>query len=241
MSSTLNKAARIAFITQILLMIASRANAEKGLDVPTFFFNLGGGLTTYKSEVVKSNDTSFSFGYGLGVFGGRTNSFGMYFGNELNTTDFVYADSEQKSKVVTSFQDTLIRYRWGPFYIGPAFTQMLMTTTRQDVEYLDFLATGIGFHTGLRINFKRESVVFLEVLSASSSATKEAVQDPTSTPVSVGARTDIHMGGIIKLTKNLLDLQIGYKQRTYAITVGSESFLETVTFTWIGFGLNMYF
>ncbi|MFK7825151.1 MAG: hypothetical protein AB8G05_13430 [Oligoflexales bacterium] len=241
MSSTLKKAVLIAFIAKFMIITAGKANAEKGLDVPTFFFNLGGGLTTYKSEAVKSNDTSFSFGYGLGVFGGRTNNFGMYFSNELNTTDFVYADSTQKSKVITSFQDTLIRYRLGPFYIGPAFTQMLMTTTRQDTEYLDFIATGIGFHTGLRMTFKRESIVFLEVLSASSSATKEAIQDPVSSPVSVGARTDIHLGGIIKLTRDLVDMQIGYKQRTYAISVGGESFTETVSFTWIGFGLNLYF
>ena len=237
----LKKTINYAVAITTFSLCTGQSNAEKGLDVPTFFFNLGGGLTTYKSEVVKSNDTSFSFGYGLGVYGGRTNSFGMYFSNELNTTNFVYADSEQKSKVVTSFQDTLIRYRWGPFYIGPAFTQMLMKTTRQDDEFLDFLASGIGFHTGLRINFKRESVVFLEVLSASSSATKEAVQDPTATPVTASTRTDIHMGGIIKLTKSLVDMQIGYKQRVYGVSVGSESFSETVTFTWIGFGLNLFF
>lgn len=223
------------------MLMINKAVADKGQDVPTFAFNLGGGLTTYKSEVVQSNDTSFSFGYGLGVYGGRTNNFGMYFSNELNTTDFVYADSEQKSKIITSFQDTLIRYRWGPLYFGPAFTQMLMTTTRQDAEYLDFLATGIGFHTGLRIEFKRESIVFLEVLSANSSTTKEAIQDPLAVPVSVGTRTDIHMGGIIKLTRSLLDMQIGYKQRIYGVTVGGESFSETVTFTWIGLGFSLYF
>ena len=221
----------------VVLAQKGRGTGER----PTAYLDLGAGITTYKSLAVKSNDTSFTIGYKLGVFAGRNRSIGFFINNESNTTNFTYADSEQTSKIITSFQDTAILYRWGVLQLGPVFSQQQITMTKQDEEYLDNLGSGIGGHAGLLFQVGRDTKLFLEVTQATISVLKESIQDVTSAPVAGGSRTDIDLGGIIQLTRSVFDMRIGYKQRTFTISVSGESFEETQTFTWIGFGMKGYF
>ena len=208
---------------------------------PTIYLNLGGGITTYKSLAVKSNDTSFTVGYKIGAYAGREKNIGFFVNNESNATNFVYAENETKSKIETSFQDAAILYRWGVLELGPVFSDQSVAMTRQDELYLDHIGSGIGAHVGLLVNVSRDTSFFLEFTQVTISELKETIQDINTTPVTGGARSDIFLGGIIQITRSLLDMRIGYKQRTFVVTVGGESFEEVQTFTWIGLGLKGFF
>ena len=208
---------------------------------PTFYVDFGVGLSTYKSEAVESNDTSVAGGYTLGINAGRENTVEMLVSTETSTTNFSYASSEDKSKIDTNIQDVILRVRWGPVYIGPVFNQMQFVVSRRDVEYLDSMGAGNGLNTGTVFEVGKGNLVFVDVISATTLAVKEAVQDSTSAAVSYGPRTEVQFGGILKLTKRLLDMKISYKQRNYSVTVGDETFNEIQTFTWIGLGLNFSF
>lgn len=208
---------------------------------PTVFLNLGGGITTYKSLAVKSNDTSFTVGYKIGAYAGRDKNIGFFINNESNTTNFVYAENETKSKIETAFQDAAILYRWGVLELGPVFAQQSTAMTRQDELYLDHIGSGIGVHLGILVNVSKDTSFFMEYTQATISELKETIQDINTTPVTGGARSDIFLGGIIQITRSLLDMRIGYKQRTFVVTVAGESFEEVQTFTWIGIGVKGFF
>ena len=210
----------------------------KGNETPTFYLDVGTGITTYKSEALESNDTSITIGYALGIYAGQDKELGFALNNETNTTDFTYANSTLKSKMATTFQDTIMRYRLGPIYFGPTFNQTTIESTNQDVQYLDLMASGLGGNAGLLLELRKDSKFFIDVLFSTASVTKEAIQ--TINTVSIGSRTDLHMGGIIKISRSLLNMQIGYKHRTFGVTVSGTSYTETLSYTWIGLGMNTF-
>ena len=60
--------------------------------------------------MVESNDTSTTTSYGLGVWAGSQRNVGMMLKNE--SSSFAFALNE--SKLALAWQDTHVRYRFGP-------------------------------------------------------------------------------------------------------------------------------
>ena len=83
-------------------------------NAPTFFLETEAGLTTYKSKLVESNDTSFGVRYTFGINAGRSKNVGMLVRTETNSTTFEL----NESAISTTIQDLILRYHWGPAYIG---------------------------------------------------------------------------------------------------------------------------
>ncbi|MCB9229534.1 MAG: hypothetical protein H6618_07980 [Deltaproteobacteria bacterium] len=209
--------------------------------LPSVRFDAGVGLMTYKSLAVASNDTSVTTGYRISAYAGTNKNIGFFIRQENNTTGFAYADSDLTSTVVTGFQDSALLYRWRFLSLGPVFVQRSMVITKRGEDYLDHLGTGIGGHVSLLFHINRDSRVFAEYTQASISSLKEVVQDSNVTTVTAGPRSDLFIGGMIQLTRSLLDLRIGYRQRTWSLSVDGESFNEVQTATWLGFGLRGFF
>ena len=220
----------IAFLSQSAL--------ARNVNVPTALFDIGFGFTTYKSEAVKSNDTSNSTGYTLSLTGGSRDQMNMLIRTDGNSTNFAYAKVTTTSSIKTSTQDTILRYRLGSFYAGLVYSQMDFNIVKEGDDYLDGLAKGNGFNVGAEFFLGRGNLVFFDVTLATGSTLKELKQ--STDQVSIGNRTDIFIGGKIRITRNMFDLLGGYRQRSYAITVGSETYQEVLTTTWLGCAFNFY-
>ena len=143
----------IAFLSQSAL--------ARNVNVPTALFDIGFGFTTYKSEAVKSNDTSNSTGYTLSLTGGSRDQMNMLLRTDGNSTNFSYAKVTTTSSIKTSTQDTILRYRLGSFYAGLVYSQMDFNIVKEGDDYLDGLAKGNGFNAGAEFFLGRGNLVFL--------------------------------------------------------------------------------
>jgi hypothetical protein len=225
------------FFLLVFLLFTQHLCAEDDVRAPTVFLELGGGLTTYKSKLVTSNDTSISTGYSLGLNGGADKNIGALLRNESNTTNFEYGVNGTTSQIQSNFQDFLLRYRLGFFYLGPVFSQTAFKVKRYGVAYLDTLGSGIGFNGGLMFIVARNSEIFLDYTSTSTSTVKDVVQSSTS-KVGIGSRSEIYLGSKIPITRSVLNFFFGYKQRTYSISVSGQNSSELQTTTWVGLALK---
>lgn len=230
---------KIIFLVPLFLwQMQALAQFRSKQDSPSVFLELGIGLTTYKSLVVESNDTANSQGYRLGINGGQEKNLSMFVNNESTSTNFIYAGSEEKSQIDTTFFDTVLRYYWGPFYFGAIFSQSSIVTLKQDVELTNATGSGMGGNLGLEFYINRNTLLFIDLLSVNTGDVIDSIQELETTTVSIGSRTEFFLGGSIRVLKDHFTLIIGYKYRSFSLTVGSDSYNELQTATWIGLGMN---
>lgn len=215
----------------IVLTLLITAPAQAGEKKPAIYLSMGGGLTTHKSEFVVSNDTSYSYHYAFGINGGSDSQLTMFLSTAVDSTKFELNSSE----VSNEFQDTVIRYSYGPFYLGAVVNQTKMVISRLgDVPAeIDAIATGYGVALGGNIEVGRDSSIFLDVTSVSTPTVKEINQ----AVFTIGNRLDISLGGSYSLARSWLDGVVGLRQRTYQVSLDGASSAELITTTWFGLSL----
>lgn len=220
-----------------LLVIIGTANygfARDGNYVPTAFIKAGGGLSTYKSKMVDSNDTSTLIEYSIGAYAGLERDFGMIIRKDQATTPFSLNDSS----ILTTWQDYILKYRYGPVYLGAVLGSAEIDANKEgDAEYLKARGSGYGLNLGFMIPVGKYSMFNIDVLAVSNST----AVDLNKKEVGIGQRLDYDINASFDLTKSMLDFVVGYKYRTYSLTVEGEGFAELFTTTYIAFVTNFYF
>jgi len=233
----------------VLLAQFAKANDQ---NTPSFFFNVGGGYSIYKSEMVQSNDTSTSVNYGFGVYGGSDKSVGMLLQREQGTYTFAL----NGSSIITSHQDVHLRYRYSSFYAGLVINSSQIEVSAppdtngdgfldQNIaaqEYMKVSNTGMGINLGANISVTRTAAVYIDVSSVTTSLVQQsyieneetAAEGFTEAEITIGPRMDIDLGGSIAITKNWLSMTFGFKQRTMTLTVDNSPFNEQINTTYLG-------
>lgn len=215
-----------------------------------------GGLTTYKSQMLQSNDTGLTIGYGIEVSTGGES--GMAMGLERETSSIAFALNG--STLALQVQDVDFTYRWGALYLGLLFgssswnakappdgnADKLLDQNETAQEYLDIMTTGYGIKTGLLVPIGRRSTLSMDLRYAMTSTVQQTIPEETSTGgitgtspalgrvVTLGPRMAIDLGASFPLTRDVLSLMTGYRYRTYSVTVESTSFSELHTSTYLG-------
>lgn len=248
---------KLALLALACTGVASRALAD-GTDqqTPTFFVNATGGYSVYKSELVQSNDTSTTTSYGLGIWAGTQRNVGMALKRESST--FAFALNE--AKLALDWQDTHVRYRFGPVYLGV----MLSTSTwvvsappdadadgtldpdADPEDYLDFASSGYGLNAGTTVPIGKRSFAYVDLsYAAAGTVRQKAIEDAAGTltekEIELGPRTDIDIGGSIAVTKSVLDALVGFKQRSYNVSVDGTAYKEQLNTTYVGFSAGWQF
>jgi hypothetical protein len=200
----------------------------------TFFFDATFGFNTYKSEMVVSNDTGTALTYSLGGYAGQARVFGFRYKADASTVGFKLNDSS----VATTWEDTTLRYRWGNVYMGVVFGHVSMKAKKAAADYIDVAGKGTGANAGLLLPVGRVGLVNLDYTTVSISELKNGLAD--SGDVTMGARADIDVIGSFNVTAELLDVLVGYQQRSYQVTV-EESYKEEYSITYAGIRLSLYF
>jgi hypothetical protein len=226
------------------------ARAESTSDplFPTLLVTAYGGYSVYKSELVQSNDTSTTVGYGVGVYAGSDRNVGILLRNEQSA----FAFALNKSTIALSTQDTLVRYRFGPVYASAVLASStwlisappdadadgLLDQNADAAPFLDVVASGYGGNLGTSIPVGRRGDVYVDVtFSTAGKIQQHPVEDAAGVQadkeIAVGPRTDIDLGGAIGLTKAISALA-GFKMRSYSLTVDSVSAKEQLNTTYLG-------
>jgi hypothetical protein len=211
------------------------AFAEKAREAPTFSFAAQGGFLTHKSELAASNDTGTGVGYGIGFHAGEEHQVGVFIKNESAAVIFEL----NASKVESSTQDVVIHYRLGSFYLGGAISALKVKATRGAAEAateIDAIGNGYGGNAGFAFRIGKNAAWFTDVLTGSYGETREANQ----LDFAIKSAMTIDTGVNFFVTRELLDITAGFKQKTIGLSLG-ESFAEVLTMTYLGLRLNVFF
>lgn len=213
---------------------AGKVSRYKGVDGfnPTFFFDLNFGFTTYHSELAAMNDRNTHVGYTFGGTAGAEYEYSFFVRTDTNTTSFLLNDYS----ITTQWRDSVFRYRLWFFYLGLALSQVEVTAAASGTPVVDGFGQGFGGNFGMHLPVGRSGVLYVDVLSASMSTTKDTLSETTA----FGARTDVDIGGAMELTKQALDFIIGYRQRTFGLQTDS-TYIETLYTTYVGLRLAAFF
>jgi hypothetical protein len=214
---------------------ASARAADSG--TPSLFFNASGGYSVYKSDLVASNDTSTTVGYGFGVWAGSDHELGMALEREQTTVAFKL----NHASIAVGWQDAALRYRLGPFYAGLLFTSSSWLAKAPAAagaaatDLVDVTTSGYGGEFGFAIPAGKKGAVHVATSYAQAVPARQNAADVSSPAhtTTVGPRTDFDLGGALNLVKSI-DLTCGFKYRTYKVTVDSTAHPELLNTTYVG-------
>jgi hypothetical protein len=219
-------------------------------EAPTFFLQATGGYSVYKSEMVQSNDTSTTVGYGFGVYAGTQRNVGMMLRREQSAFSFAL----NNSTIALEWQDVHLRYRWGPVSIGGVVSSSSWQVTAppdadgdgfldQDteaVDYLDITTTGYGLNVATTVPVGKRGRLTVDATYVTTSDVQAAeIKDDAGETVertaALGPRMDTDFGGAVELSKGWLYGLMGFRYRTYQIIVDDTAYAEAHNSTYVGF------
>lgn len=214
----------------VQLVLPSRAGAQE-FDRRLKTIYLGGdyGLSTYKSKLVESNDTGSITSYSIGANIGTDKSAAFVLRSDQSSIAFAL----NESKIESSWRDTIIRYRWGYVYFGAIIGQTTWDVKRTAEDLFAGTGSGYGGNFGLLLPLGNRNLFTIDIASVTASSFVEKNEKD----VKMGARTDISMWSNIGLTRDAIDLLVGYKQRSHSVSYDGTSYAEVHTATF--FGLQM--
>jgi hypothetical protein len=214
-----------------LLALASSALALDS-DTPALYIDTSYGFTTYKSKMVESNDLGTELRYSIGGNAGEDGQFGFRVVSMADTTSFEL----NESSVATAWQDSEFRYQWGYLSLGLIMTRINLVANREGEDVIDVSGSGYGGSLGILVPFGRSGTFYLDAQSATASTFHNTLDEEMTS----ATRTDIDAGARFKLTKNLMSLLVGYKQRTAAYET-DQTFAENLYTTYLGFRFAFFF
>jgi len=232
------------------------ADSEPGR--PTFFLDISGGYSIFKSELVQSNDTGITTRYAFGVNGGTDHQIGMLFARESSTIAF----KNTASSVALSWQDIDLRYRLGPIYFGlvvsssnwtvksPARVAGKIDETLTSEEYIDLISSGYGGNVGLQLPVGKRNLMYADLTYVTTGAVQQKAAGANGTAAAlaaaervstIGPRMELDLGAAIALTRSMFDATVGFKYRTYSVGVDGTTSKELLNTTYAGLRLNWAF
>lgn len=252
----------LATITSAAFVTGGRVFAANNSKFPSAALYGYGGYSVYKSEMVQSNDTALTFGYGVEVFTGRDHQFGIGVHRESSKMAF----SLNRSMVSIDTDIFRLSYAFGPFFIGPLFNYSFWDVEAPpDLDANDFLdqntdsepyvkasGQGLGLHGGVNFALGKKMKLYLKVAGTSTigalqetpSETSQAGVSGTSPSASrkfsIGTRTDGDIGALFLLTRETLQFLFGFKTTSYQLELESRSFKETQNTTYVGLQGSWY-
>ncbi|MGE0172906.1 MAG: hypothetical protein AB7T49_08980 [Oligoflexales bacterium] len=222
---------RASLMTVIGLLMSVSAMAVDN-DDPTLFIDANYGFATYKSKLVESNDLGSELRYGIGGNAGEDHQFGFRVVSQTDTTSFAL----NESKIATTWEDSEFRYQWGYVSLGLLISRIGLQASREGTEVIDVSGSGYGGSLGLTAPIGRSGTYYLDVQSATASAFHNTLDEE----VTSATRMDIDTGARFRLTKNLMSLIVGYKQRTASYKTDA-SYAEAVYTTYLGLRFAFFF
>jgi hypothetical protein len=216
-----------------VLLASTNAAAAGSDDAPTLMAEANYGLTTHKSALLSSNDTTTTLRYGAQVLAGDSKHLAFAYFAESTTTAFEL----NSASMASNWTQTYIRYRGDYFYAGVVIASLTcVAMSDASTTVFSMVGSGYGGNLGLTLPFGRGSVFYTDITSASISEITEA----SKLSLTFGSKTDVELGARMMLMKRKLYFNFGYRTSTIPITL-TTSTAETLTSTFFGFASSFDF
>ena len=199
---------------------------------PTAFGEFDFGMTTYKSELVQSNDTTNAIRYSLGAFVGEEKVISVAMTTETLATTFLLNDAISEM----SSTNIILSYHMWNMSVGAIINSGSQTATTSSGTLFNLTSSGFGFQEGVRLPFGKGSEFVGKV---SSVATSEVIEVSGAT-VTLGPSMEIDIGASFDVTRNLIDLIVGYRMNSYIVTTDAD-YAESISSTYFGLGVDLMF
>lgn len=191
------------------------------------------GLQTYESESIDSNATAMSKNVTVGGYAGESRTLGIFARSSESTTKFDLNDSE----VDTTWRDLYLQYRLGFISLSGIASMAEIGASQEEEDLYRIYGTGYGAGATISAALSEELIV---------KAAAKAVMTPTAHDrlggdVEVGQRQEAEAEASLDVIHRYVDLLLGYRYRTYRITVADEDSAETQSAPYAGMRFGVYF
>ncbi len=219
-----------------LIVFSSKLNAQDKViweQTPTFYLEGSGSYVTYKSKLVASNDTTTGIRYGLGSSAGVDRSLGMFYSKETVSTPFELTTST----ILANESHIFIYYLWYYFRFGISFDNYATDVKKDGEEYLQIRADGYGGNFSFLLPVSKKTIFLMQTNFFTPGAAVDILQNT----VTLGPIMDVDIGAVMDLTKDLLDFTVGFRYKTFSISVDGTSNAELISAPYMGMKMGAQF
>ena len=199
----------------------------------TAFLRADMGWNTYDSKTVESKETRSSTTFMAGAFAGERRNVGMVFSSNENNVPYSLNDS----RVNAAFRDVKLKARFGWVYPTIAASLTEMRVERSGATLANLYSSGVGAGAGVELPLHDRIVVYGEGMMFRPSV----VKDRTDNNVDLGQRNEFDVGASVDLTDKILDLMVGYRVRSYSLSLNGTEQDELTSGAYAGLRLGLYF
>jgi hypothetical protein len=215
----------------------------------TFFLRGEAGWTTYESQAAASNGTGSSASMTIGGFAGENRLLGVF----MTAHDVTMPFELNRSNVRRSVRDLRMQARLAFVYpsiivsqtdtkvsldaVSESEAAALSLSPREESVVCDVFGNSVGAGLGIHAAMTEKIVVHADVAMLQGSS----ASDRDGKRVQLGQRQDIQVGANVDVTKDMVDLVMGYRVQNFDFTVDDVKFEEKMTTPYAGLQLGVYF
>ncbi len=199
----------------------------------TFYMQSDVGLQTYESEAVASNATTSASTFRIGGYAGESRRVGISFTSAASDTAFQLNNTEVRSE----WKDFDLQLRLG--FINPflVVSDSEMVIAGDELEDLHIFSQGVG--AGATIQAPLTDYIIATASTKHVVSTK--AHDRFGHEVKMGARSEVDFNAAIDVSEHVVDYYVGYKARTYSLTVDGVEATENQSMPYTGVRMGFYF
>jgi len=208
-------------------------NSDLDKRTPSVYLEAEGSFSTHKSNTL--NGTDFATGSGLeaGVWTGKDKNLGMAVRQSQFQTHFTQVDAGADE----SWTDFLLRYRLLWFYPTAVIGSCNLGIEKNGQKIVDLLCTTLGASLGIRVPVGQYVIVEFTPLVAKPVSVKDRLARDTT----VDLRSDYSLGVSLRPKLPWLDINVGFRYRTYNLTIAGDNTREVYAGPYLGLALGFSF
>ena len=207
------------------------------------------GTNTYESDAAESKESASGTTVSFSTAAGDNRLIGVNLRSAQNSVNFALNGSSMQTK----WQDLMLSYRFGWIYPSIGATLSEVQIEKANAEYVDIYRASLGGGLAVRVPMWNKFVIygdyrFFEKPSAPRFAdltigTGDAVPEgtPRKLDATLGPRSEIDIGTNIDIAREFIDFVVGYRVKTYELTVEGENKNELQSGLYVGLKLGAYF
>lgn len=229
-------------LTVAVLLIATNSLAQtrsqvygSDLDKQTMTFSFQGdfGLTTFESQAAESKETAETATATLSAYAGEARKFAISLRSSQNNVNFALNQNGLNS----SWFDVFLKWRLWLF--TPSITAGLtqLKIIKDQATYADFYAQSLGAGLDFSVPLFNRAVATASYFGFySPDALDRGAKD-----IKMENRNEVDLNASIDITERTIDLILGYRTRSYKLTIDDKTFEENNQGAYAGLRVGLYF
>ncbi len=233
----------IAFLANGYQLAAQHSGSDILRQTMTTYLQYDITSNTYESDTAQSKDTGESRALTFETSAGKLRL--LSFGLRSERHDLKFSLNE--NSMGTHWRDLWVSYRLGWFYPSITGTLADIQIQRVDGDYVDIFKASFGAGLAVKIPVMNSILAFVDIRHYESpgktKTTASEVSSETNRKLNatLGSRTEGDIGASMDIIREFLDFVVGYRVKSYTLSVESEALSESQSGIYAGVRLGAYF